>query len=658
MKRKVGGNYPMGKNLVEKILGEHLAAGEMKAGNDIAVKVDQVITQDATGTMAWLQFEAIGIDRVQVETAVSYVDHNMLQVTFRNADDHRYLQTVAKKKGAFFSRPGNGICHQVHLERFAKPGAIQLGTDSHTPTAGGMGAIAIGVGGLDAATVLAGAPFELKYPKVLKVNLTGDLRRPWVTSMDIILEVLRRRTVKGGVGFIVEYAGPGVKNLNVTERATITNMGAELGATTSVFPSDEATLEFMKLQGREEDWRELLPDDDAKYDEIEEINLDTLEPLIAQPHSPDNVCTVKELAGMKVDQVSVGSCTNSSYQVLSSVASALKGNTINPRVSMTISPGSKQVYTMIANSGALSDIISAGGRILESGCGPCIGMGSSPGYEQVAVRSFNRNFPGRSGEKTAQVYLANPMVATAIALKGEMFDPLGSDMQAEWVALPDTLIIDDNMIEKPVDDTADLEVVKGPNIKEVPVKTPITDTIKIRTGLVVGDNISTDAIMPAGATVLQYRSNIPAIAEYVYSRNDENYVSRIKEWGVPTAIIGGENYGQGSSREHAAIAPMFLGVELVIVKSFARIHRSNLINFGVLPLEFANPDDFEKISLTDELEVNDIFKAIAKAGRCEFTVRNTTKGESYQAFSNFSARDLECLKLGGLLPYIKANYSK
>ncbi|HUX07758.1 MAG TPA: aconitate hydratase [Acidobacteriota bacterium] len=643
----------MGKNLVQKIIAEHLIEGVQKAGEEIKVKIDQVLTQDATGTMAWLQFEAIGVPRVKVETAVSYVDHNMLQVTFRNADDHRFLQTAANKYGAYFSRPGNGICHQVHLERFAKPGAMQLGTDSHTPTAGGMGAIAIGVGGLDAAVVLAGSPYEMRFPKVLGVMLSGDLDRPWVAAMDVILEMLRRRTVKGGTGFIVEYHGPGAKNLNVTERATITNMGAELGATTSLFPSDEITLDYLKAQSREDVWRDLQPDSDAEYDEIEEIDLDELEPLIAQPHQPDKVVKVKELAGLPVDQVCVGSCTNSSYQVMMSVASILKGRTIHPRLSMTVSPGSKQVYTMITESGAIKDMISAGARILESACGPCIGMGAAPGDEQVSVRSFNRNFFGRSGTKSAKVYLCNPFVATAMALKGEMFDPRGSDLTAELVDMPGSMLIDDNMLVPPADDPSKVEVVKGPNIQPVPVKEPMPDVIGGKIGLMTGDNISTDDIMPAGSEVLQYRSNIPAISEYVYSRFDEEFVGRVKGWGQHFAIIGAENYGQGSSREHAAIAPMYLGLRFVIVKSFARIHRQNLINWGVLPLRFEKADDYDKFKLGDEVEIRDLHKALEDGGNFRVTVRNLTNGEEAVAVESFSGKDVACLKYGGLLPYTK-----
>lgn len=646
----------MGKNIVEKIIGEHLVKGEMKPGSDIAVKVDQVLTQDATGTMAWLQFEAIGMPKVQVETAVSYVDHNTLQVTFRNADDHRFLQTAANKYGAYFSRPGNGICHQVHLERFAKPGGILLGTDSHTPTAGGMGMIAIGVGGLDAACVLAGSPFEVKYPKVLKVHLTGELSRPWVAAMDVILEVLRRRTVKGGVGYIVEYGGPGVETLNVTERATITNMGAELGATTSVFPSDDLTLAYLKAQGREEVWRKLKPDADAQYDEVEEINLSELEPLIAQPHQPDNVVKVKEIAGLPVDQVCVGSCTNSSYQVMMAVASILRERTIHPRLCMTVSPGSKQVYTMIAENGGLADIIGGGARILESACGPCIGMGATPGTEAVSVRSFNRNFFGRTGNKNAVAYLCNPIVATAIAVKGEMVDPRGTDLTAEWVEMPASVKIEDNMLVPPSEKPEEVEVIRGPNIKPVPVKEPMGDRLRDKIGLVTEDNISTDDIMPAGSEILQYRSNIPEISEYVYSRLDDRFVSRVKEWKTDIAIVGGENYGQGSSREHAAIAPMYLGLRVVLAKSFARIHRQNLINFGVLPLRLSNPDDYSKFKMGDEIEIRGVLEALD--GDHKFTVHNLTNGEQVQAYETFSEREVACLKLGGLLPYTKARAEK
>jgi aconitate hydratase len=646
----------MGKNIVQKIIGEHLVRGEMRPGGDIAVRVDQVLTQDATGTMAWLQFQAIGVPRVKVETAVSYVDHNTLQENFRNADDHRFLQTSAAKAGAYFSRPGNGICHQVHLERFAKPGGILLGTDSHTPTAGGLGMIAIGVGGLDAACVLAGSPFEFKYPKVLKVHLTGELSRPWTAAMDVILEVLRRRTVKGGVGYIVEYGGPGVKTLNVPERATITNMGAELGATTSVFPSDALTKEFLKAQGREALWREILPDADAEYDEVEEIDLGGLEPLIAQPHQPDKVVKVREIAGPAVDQVCVGSCTNSSYQVMMAVASILKGRTVHPRLSMTVSPGSKQVYTMIAENGALAEIIAAGARILESACGPCIGMGSAPNTDAVSLRSFNRNFFGRSGTKSANVYLCNPLVATACAVEGKVVDPRDTRLTAKWVDYPKKVKVEDNMIVPPAAKPEGVEIIMGPNIKPVPVKEPMTETLRDRIGLVTGDNISTDDIMPAGSEVLQYRSNIPAIAEYVYSRLDDGFVRRVKEWKRDIAIIGGENYGQGSSREHAAIAPMFLGLRVVLAKSFARIHRQNLVNFGVLPLQFRNPEDYKKFNQGDEIEIRGVLAALD--GDQVFTVHNLTTGAKAEAHEKFSEREVACLKLGGLLPYTKERAGK
>jgi len=641
----------MGKNIVQKVIEEHLVSGEPAAGNEIAVKVDQVLTQDATGTMAWLQFEAIGVPRVRVEMAVSYVDHNMQQVTFRNADDHRYLQTVAGKYGAYFSRPGNGICHQVHLERFSRPGAIQLGSDSHTPTTGGIGQIAIGVGGLDAATVLAGSPYEMKFPKVLKVQLTSELQRPWVTAMDVILEMLRRRTVKGGVGFIVEYGGPGAATLNVTERATITNMGAELGATTSIFPSDEHTRAYLRAQGREEVWRELSADDDAEYDEVEEINLSELEPLIAKPHQPDNVVKVKEIAGLAVDQVCVGSCTNSSFQVMAAVASILEGRTIHPRLSMTVNTGSKQVYTMIAEQGILATLIAAGARIMESACGPCIGVGATPGTNAVSVRSFNRNFLGRSGNKNAKLYLCNPLVATACALKGEIVDPRDTDLSARWEPLPETLRIDDNMLVPPAEDPDSVEVIKGPNIKDVPVKEPLGEVLRDKIGIVLGDNISTDEIMPAGTEVLQYRSNIPAISDYVFVRTDESFVARVREWATDFAVVGGENYGQGSSREHAAIAPMYLGLRVVLAKSFARIHRQNLINFGILPLLLRNPEDHSKFKQGDEIEISGVLKALD--GDQVFTVHNLTNGETVEAYETFSERDVDCLKLGGLLPYTR-----
>ncbi|MDA8432593.1 MAG: aconitate hydratase, partial [Nitrospiraceae bacterium] len=550
----------MGKNIVEKIFEAHRAYGELTAGSPVGLKVDQVYTQDATGTMTWLQFEAMGLDRVKVPLAVSYVDHNMLQQNFMNPDDHIFLQTVAAKYGAYFSKPGNGICHQVHLEQFAAPGKIALGTDSHTPTGGGMGMIAIGVGGLDAATVMGGSPFELAMPKVVKIHLTGKLNRPWVTAMDVILEVLRRLTVKGGVGRIMEYGGPGVRDLNVTERATITNMGAELGATTSIFPSDKRTKFYLTAVGRANDWMELAADRNAKYEDRIDIDLGGVEPMIAQPHSPDNVVTVKSLAGTKVDQVCIGSCTNSSYQAMKTVAMLLKGRTVSENLNLLINPGSKQVYEMIAKEGLTSDMIAAGARMLESSCGPCIGMGGAPGSGQVSVRSYNRNFKGRSGTKDAQVYLASPVTCAVLAMKGEMIDPREAGIEIRAFKEPSKYTINRNFLIPPKKDTSAIKVVKGPNIKEVSVKEPLKDTIEAEVLLTLGDNITTDDIMPAGSKVLPFRSNIPAISEFVFENIDATFSKRAQEakkqgGGI---VIGGENYGQGSSREHAAIAPMFL----------------------------------------------------------------------------------------------------
>lgn len=643
----------MGKNIVEKIFGSHLAYGELTAGSPVGLKIDQVYTQDATGTMAWLQFEAMGLDRVQVPLAVSYVDHNMLQQDYMNPDDHLFLQTVAAKYGAYFSRPGNGICHQVHLEQFAAPGKIALGTDSHTPTGGGMGMISIGVGGLDAATVMGGAPFELNMPKVLKVHLFGKLKRPYVTAMDVILEILRRLTVKGGVGKILEYGGPGVKDLNVTERATITNMGAELGATTSVFPSDDRTKFYLEALGRGNDWKELSADEDAAFAEVIKINLGKIEPMIAQPHSPDNVVTVKSLAGMKVNQVCIGSCTNSSYQAMKSVASILKGNTVNEGVNLLINPGSKQVYEMIAKEGLIADMVAAGARMLESSCGPCIGMGGAPASAQVSVRSYNRNFKGRSGTKDAFVYLASPVSCAVFALRGEMVDPREAGIPVKKFKEPSKYIINRNFLIPPKQDTSDVKVIKGPNIKEVSVKDALKDQIEAEVLLKLGDNVTTDDIMPAGSKVLPFRSNIPAIANFVFSNIDSSFSSRALETkgkggGI---IVGAENYGQGSSREHAAIAPMFLGIQAVIAKSFARIHRSNLINFGILPLQFENAADYEKIEQGDRLVVKDIYRTIDDTQ--VFTVENTTKGYTFPARSGLNDREREVVKKGGLLPYTR-----
>ncbi len=640
-------------NIVEKIFNSHLEYGELDPGSPIGLKVDQVYTQDATGTMAWLQFEAMGLDRIRVPLAVSYVDHNMLQQDYMNPDDHLFLQTAAAKYGAYFSRPGNGICHQVHLEQFAAPGKIALGTDSHTPTGGGMGMIAVGVGGLDAATVMGGSAFELNMPKVLKIQLLGKLKRPYVTAMDVILEILRRLTVKGGVNRILEYSGPGVKDLNVTERATITNMGAELGATTSIFPSDERTKFYLEAVGRGSDWIELAADEDASYEEVIKIHLGKVEPMIAQPHSPDNVVTVKSLAGTKVNQVCIGSCTNASYQAMKSVASILKGNSVNEGVNLLINPGSKQVYEMIAKEGLVTDIIAAGARMLESSCGPCIGMGSAPGSGQVSVRSYNRNFKGRSGTKDASIYLASPVSCAVFALKGEMVDPREAGIPMKKFKEPARYLINRNFLIQPKADTSDVNVIKGPNIREVSVKDALKDGIEAEVLLKLGDNITTDDIMPAGSKVLPFRSNIPAISKFVFVNIDNTFSTRAmeaKEHGGGI-IVGGENYGQGSSREHAAIAPMFLGVQAVIAKSFARIHRSNLINFGILPLLFENGADYEKIEKGDQLRIRDILSIIG--GAQTYRVENSAKGYTFTVTSTLNEREKDVVLKGGLLPYTR-----
>lgn len=642
----------MGKNIAEKIFAEHLVYGGLEAGMPAGLRVDQVYTQDATGTMAWLQFEAIGIDRVKVPLAVSYIDHNMLQTNYMNSDDHLFLQTAAAKFGAYFSRPGNGICHQIHLERFAAPGRIALGTDSHTPTGGGIGMAAIGVGGLDAAIVMAGAPYELTMPQVVLVRLAGSLRRPWVTAMDVILELLGRLTVKGGVGKIFVYDGPGVRDLNIPERATITNMGAELGATTSIFPSDEITRDYLAAQGRAADWKELSPDDDAVYSDTIEIDLGRLEPLIAQPHSPDNVVPVSKLAGQKVDQVCIGSCTNSSYSMLKSVALILKGRSVAKNVNLLINPGSKQVYEMLAREGLTADMIAAGARILEASCGPCIGMGGAPGSGQVSVRSYNRNFKGRSGTSDAFVYLASPLACAVFALEGRMVDLPASGIEAVPVMEKSGYGINDNMLAPPADDMS-VTVIKGPNIKEVPVKEPLGDSIEADVLLKLVDNITTDDIMPAGSKVLPYRSNIPLISEFVFSGLDATFSKRAKEAKAKGGciIISGENYGQGSSREHAAMAPMYLGLQAVIAKSFARIHRANLINFGILPLLFKTPGDYEKVGMGDRLRIKNISGSI-RSGQL-FTVENLTKGYAIEVASNLNEREAKLIGKGGLLPYTR-----
>jgi aconitate hydratase len=639
----------MGQNLARKIIAEHLAVGEMVPGEEIAIRVDQTLTQDATGTMAWLEFEAMGLPRVRTELSVSYVDHNMLQADFRNADDHRYLQSVAARYGACFSRPGNGICHQVHLERFGVPGKTLLGSDSHTPTDGGLGALAIGAGGLDVAVAMGGGPFYLAMPKVVGVKLVGGLP-PWVAGKDVIMELQRRLTVKGGVGKIIEYYGPGVAALTVTQRSTICNMGAELGATTSIFPSDERTKAYLEAQGRGDSWKPLAADPDAGYDEYVEINLGELEPLISRPSSPDNVVKVREIEGTPVAQVCVGSCTNSSYEDLVTVAALLKGRTVHPSLSFTVTPGSKQVYSMIAESGALADLIAAGARILESACGPCIGMGQAPATGVASVRSFNRNFAGRSGTPDDLVYLASPETCAATALHGVITDPrnLGEPIA---VPHPARYLVDDNMIVPPPADPTAVEVVMGPNIKPVPVSYPVPDALRGRVLIKVGDNISTDAIMPAGAEVLPLRSNIPAISEYVFWRVDKDFVHRAREWGGGL-IVGGGNYGQGSSREHAALAPMYLGVGVVLAKSWARIHHANLVNVGILPLTFTSPADYDVLAQGDEWEITGVH-AVLQSGR-PLTVRNLTQGKSFQVTCDLTERQVRILLAGGLLNYVRA----
>lgn len=647
----------MGKNLVEKILESRRVYGELKAGKTIGINIDQVYTQDATGTMTWLEFEAIGIDKVNVPLAVSYVDHNMLQSNFMNSDDHLFLQTAAARFGAYFSRPGNGICHQIHLERFAAPGKVALGTDSHTPTGGGIGMLAIGVGGLEAATVMAGSPFEIITPEIVLVRLHGSLKRPYVSAMDVILTLLKLLSVKGGVGKIFEYGGTGVENLNITERATITNMGAELGATTSIFPSDAKTLLFLKAQRRENDWIELRADDDAEYDQIITIDLSSIEPMIAQPHSPDNVIPIKELAGLKVNQICIGSCTNSSYQAMNTVASMLRGKTVHRGVNLLINPGSRQVYEMLARDGLIADMISAGARILEASCGPCIGMGGAPGSGHVSVRSYNRNFKGRSGTKDAMIYLASPISCAMFAIKGEIVNLEDFDSEIPVINEPESFIINDNLIIPPSDAPLKTTVIKGPNIKEVPLKESLKESIEAEVLLKLGSNITTDDIMPAGSQVLPLRSNIPAISEFVFINIDNTFSQRAKEakqkgGGI---VIGGDNYGQGSSREHAAIAPMYLGLQAVIAKSFARIHRANLINFGVIPLLFIFDEDYFKVEQGDRILIQDIVEGIK--GNQQFRVKNKTKNYTFEVSSNLNDKEKELILNGGLLPYIKAKFN-
>lgn len=641
----------MGLTLAQKLIKSHLVEGEMIPGQEIGLKIDQTLTQDATGTMAYLEFEAMGVDRVKTERSVAYIDHNTLQTGFENADDHRYIQTVTKKHGIYFSRPGNGICHQVHLERFGIPGKTLIGSDSHTPTGGGIGMLAMGAGGMDVAVAMGGGTYYIPMPTMTRINLTGYLK-PWVSAKDVILEVLRRMTVKGGVGKIIEYGGEGVKTLSVPERATITNMGAELGATTSIFPSDEITLAFLKAQDRADDWTEILPDPDAQYDEVIDIDLCALEPMAACPHMPDKVKTTEEIGKIKVDQVAIGSCTNSSFVDMMKVAKILKGKTVCPTVSLCIAPGSKQVLNMLAMNGALGDMIGAGARILESACGPCIGMGQSPNSGGISLRTFNRNFEGRSGTKDAGIYLVSPEVAAASALTGYLTDPrdLG---EAPTVEMPEHFTINDNMIEPPAspEEAASIEVLRGPNIKPFPKTEPLPESITAKAVLKVGDNITTDHIMPAGAKILPYRSNIPHLSQFCFGVCDESFPERIKAEGKGV-IIGGANYGQGSSREHAALVPLYLGVKAVITKSFARIHVANLVNAGILPFTFANEADYDRIDQMDQLELADIRTAMEN--NTPVVLKNLTKNEEYPLdASHLSARQRAMLLCGGLLDYTR-----
>ena len=639
----------MGYTIAQKIIKAHMLSGDMTVGSEVALKIDQTLTQDATGTMAYLEFETMGLDRVKTERSVAYIDHNTLQSGFENADDHRYIQSVAKKHGIYFSRPGNGICHQVHLERFGKPGKTLIGSDSHTPTGGGIGMLAMGAGGLDVAVAMGGGAYYITMPKMYKVNLKGKLK-PFVTAKDISLEILRILSVKGGVGAIIEWGGEGIKYLSVPERATVTNMGTELGATTSIFPSDEVTKKFLEAEGRGEDYVELSSDADAVYDRVIDIDLDELKPLIACPHSPDNIVTVESLKGTKVDQVCIGSCTNSSLFDMLKVAALLKGKTISPNVSLSISPGSKQVLSMLADCGALSDILASGARLLECACGPCIGMGFSPNSAGVSLRTFNRNFLGRSGTKDASVYLVSPETAVAAALTGEITDPrlLGEEPH---VTMPAAFKIDDSAVIPPAtpEEAKDLEVLRGPNIKPFPKSEPQTDTLSAELVLKVGDNITTDHIMPAGAKILPYRSNIPHLSQFCFAVCDETFPERAKALGK-SIIVGGSNYGQGSSREHAALVPMYLGVRAVITKSFARIHVANLINAGIMPLTFKNPDDYDKLNQSDKLTLTNVFAGMDSG---EIMLKDETTGDEIPLVCSFTERQKAILKAGGLLEYTK-----
>ncbi len=639
----------MGLGVAQKILKSHMLSGSLNKGEELALRIDQTLTQDSTGTMAYLQFEALGIDRVKTKKSVAYIDHNMLQAGFENADDHKYIQTVAYKYGVAFSKPGNGVCHQVHIERFAVPGQTLLGSDSHTPTCGGLGMIAIGAGGLDVAAAMGGGAYYITAPSILNVELTGQLPA-WVTAKDVILEILRRLSVKGGVGKIVEYSGDALTYLTVPERATITNMGAELGATTSIFPSDEVTLAFLKAQGREEAYTEIIADEDAHYDEKITINLAELVPLVAKPHSPDNVVPVTDVTDIKVDQVTIGSCTNSSYVDMMKVASILRGKTIHPDVSLVIAPGSKQVLNMLASNGALADMISSGARILESGCGPCIGMGQAPRTNAVSLRTINRNFYGRSGTKSAQVYLVSPEIAATSAITGYITDPR-SFGEAPQIKMPKEFLINDNLVIEPAEDGREVEVVRGPNIKPFPINKPIGEELKGRVLIKVEDNITTDHIMPSDAKLLPFRSNVPYLADFCLTPCDPEFPSRAKEAGGGF-IIAGSNYGQGSSREHAALAPLQLGIKAVMAVSFARIHEANLINNGIWPLTFKEASSYDDLHDTDELRIANASEQLAKTAELgEITVDNLTQGKSFTTLLNLTERQRAILAAGGLLNY-------
>lgn len=638
----------MGETIAQKIIREHLVSGRMEPGEEIALRIDQTLTQDATGTMAYLEFETMGIPRVRTELSVAYIDHNTLQSGFMNADDHRFIQSMAKKYGLRFSRPGNGICHQVHLERFGRPGKTLIGSDSHTPTGGGIGMLAMGAGGLDVAVAMGGGAYYINMPKMYKVNLTGRLR-PFVTAKDISLEILRILSVKGGVGAIIEWGGPGIRELSVPERATITNMGTELGATTSIFPSDEVTKAFLEAEGRGEDFVPLASDPDAVYDRIIDIDLDTLTPKIACPHSPDAVVDVASVEGTRVDQVCIGSCTNSSLYDMLKVAALLKGRVISPDVSLSVSPGSRQVLTMLADCGALSDILSSGARVLECACGPCIGMGFSPNSGGVSLRTFNRNFEGRSGTKDGKVYLVSPETAVAAAIFGEITDPakLG---KLPPIHMPEAFRIDDSAILQPapVEEAAEVEILRGPNIRECPAGEPVEDELSAPLALKVGDNITTDHIMPAGSRILPYRSNIPYLSQFCFEVCDPGFPERAKKAGR-SMIVGGENYGQGSSREHAALVPLYLGVRAVIAKSFARIHAANLINAGIMPLTFENPDDYEQLQQGDELKLSGIERGMENG---TITLLDETSGKSFPLRCAYTERQRAILRAGGLLKYV------